>query len=207
MENSNDIHLVGSIPYSSSAEVFSEVSKQLGSHLCRIPDGETGDRTNWVAWQLPKILDNPSLVQAQATDDEYTQTKKVTLAPGHKADSLALADLGYAGAAINSYEEFSKMQIEGAIPQHCRFQVCLPTPVAVTHLYIAQDLQAEFEQVYERALLAELNLICTSIPNEKLSIQWDTAVESALLEGVMPTYMTKPMSYISTFANPKICRC
>lgn len=64
-------------------------------------------------------------------------------------------------------------------------------------MYIDQDVQADFERAYEQALLEELSLICKSIPNTKLSIQWDTAVEFALLEGVMPTYMTEPMKEIS----------
>ena len=37
-------HLVGSIPLGSTDEVFEMCGGELGSHLGRIPDGETGDR-------------------------------------------------------------------------------------------------------------------------------------------------------------------
>lgn len=42
--------------------------------------------------------------------------------------------------------------------------------------------RARFEPVYERALLAELNVILDAIPHDALAIQWDTAVEFGFIE-------------------------
>ena len=48
-----DVHLVGSVPGESAAEVFEKVSAALGPHLKRIPDGETGERADWIVWLEP----------------------------------------------------------------------------------------------------------------------------------------------------------
>ena len=40
------VHLVGSVPLENSRAVFTMASEILGQHLRRMPDGETGERTN-----------------------------------------------------------------------------------------------------------------------------------------------------------------
>ena len=45
------LHLVGSIPLASAEAVFTRISDSLGPHLCRLPDGETGERARWIYWQ------------------------------------------------------------------------------------------------------------------------------------------------------------
>ena len=73
-----------------------------------------------------------------------------------------------------------------------RFQVCLPTPLAVIHVrFIPRDQEA-VEQAYERQLLNELDGMLDAIPPEELAIQWDTAVEFAILEGLVPSFLADP---------------
>jgi len=183
------VHLVGSVPFDDCAQVFREVSAALGDRITRLPDGETGDRTNWVGWQLPKLLASPSLEIVGKDLDTYTPGDRVGLSDGADPDNLELDALGYAEAARDSYAVFARMKRSGEIPDHVRFQVCLPTPVAISHVYIDATLQAQFEAQYETRLLIELAEIVSAIPAGELAIQWDTAVEFALLEGVMPTYI------------------
>jgi hypothetical protein len=183
------VHLVGSVPLDDCEQVFREVSASLGDRLARIPDGETGERTNWVGWQLPRLLANPNLEIAGSDSDTYTGRERIGLSDGANPANLSLGDLGYADAAKASYAVFNRLQRSGEIPAHVRFQVCLPTPVAISHLFIASALQADFEAQYETRLLQELDDIVAAIPATELAVQWDTAVEFALLEGVMPTYI------------------
>ena len=42
------VHLVGSVPLDSAEEVFRRASAALGDRLRRIPDGETGPRSDWI---------------------------------------------------------------------------------------------------------------------------------------------------------------
>ncbi len=183
------VHLVGSVSFENSKEVFENVSAVLGQHLRRLPDGETGIRSNWVDWQLPILEQNPNLELFANDAYVYTQIKQLRLKQGCDSKNLDLTDLGYAEVALTSYREFSSLKESGVVPQHCRFQVCLPTPLATTHLYIDSSLQADFEPQYELKLLEDLKTILSMIPHEELAIQWDTAVEFALLEGVMPSYI------------------
>src|ERR1700682_6584315 len=44
-------HLNGSVPLENSAAVFRTVRSTLGARLRRVPDGETGVRSNWIGFQ------------------------------------------------------------------------------------------------------------------------------------------------------------
>ena len=57
----NTAHLVGSIPLNSSEEVFCSICDTIGSHVKRIPDGETGDRTNWIFFQRKMLANHPAM--------------------------------------------------------------------------------------------------------------------------------------------------
>lgn len=182
-------HLVGSVPYEDTTEVFTEVSSALGAYLRRIPDGETGARTNWVDWQLPRLAENPNLELVSNDAYEYTQVKQLNIKADADSKNLQLAESGYAQVALESYEQFKELKTTTETATHCKFQVCLPTPLATTHLYVVPELQADFEAQYETSILEDLDTILHEIPHSDLAIQWDTAVEFALLEGVMPTYI------------------
>ena len=183
------VHLVGSVPYDNSTEVFHNVEQHLGKHIKRLPDGETGIRTNWIDWQLTMLKENPNLQLVENDAFEYTQVHQLGLAPGGDSKHLQLGELGYARVALESFEEFSKLKSSGQIPQTHKFQVCLPTPLAISHIYVEPGLQADFEPQYEEQLLNDLDRLLSNIPHEELAIQWDTAVEFAVLEGIMPSYI------------------
>jgi len=48
------VHLVGSVPLQNAEEVFRTASSVLGNRLPRIPDGETGNRLQWIMYQYCK---------------------------------------------------------------------------------------------------------------------------------------------------------
>src|SRR6185437_2420998 len=64
-------HLVGSVPLADAAAVFQAASAILGAQLRRIPDGETGVRTNWIGWQLAVMAGNQSLEPVPVDPDKY----------------------------------------------------------------------------------------------------------------------------------------
>lgn len=181
------VHLCGSVPLADTAAVFEQVAKRLGSHISRIPDGETGDRDNWVVWQLPKLQNHPDLVTVPPPSPEYGPSERVRPAPGIDPATIELGPLGYAQAAAESWEIFQRMRERGVIAPGTRFQISLPTPIAVVGAFIAGP-QAELEIRYEAAVLAELAEIVDNIPHDSLAVQWDAAVEFALFEGVFPAW-------------------
>ena len=186
-------HLVGSVPLADSESVFRDVAEGLGTHLRRIPDGETGVRTNWTQWQFPLLQAVPQLEENDEANP-FVGSPRLQIRAGASIDDVALPELGYSRTAIESYAVFSQLRNEGVIGRHVKFQVCLPTPLAVVHLGVIPRDQEAVEQVYEERLLVELDEILEAIPAEDLAIQWDTAVEFALLEGLLDSLITDPES-------------
>jgi hypothetical protein len=169
--------LVGSIPLSSSEEVFREVASRIGPLVRRMPDGETGDRAGWTAWQTKVMEQTRGIARAGDRDVHGIPFPTYRVAPGNSPAEIAFPPLGYASAAKQSYRVFERLRAEGMSP-HARFQVSLPTPLAVVQAFFwgSPDLPAVC-QIYERQLLAELDEILATIPYEALSLQWDIAVE------------------------------
>ena len=171
------VHLVGSVPLDSTEAVFRYVCKALPGRLRRMTDGETGKRINFMDFQRelfpPHMVYRFSGPPAQVPQDEV----------GATIASLPTLQTGYDDAAIASYTVFCKLRTEGVIPPGVRFQVSLPT-VANVVAAIEAAYQAAIEPVYEEALLRALDRIQAEIPPHDLAVQWDTAVEFAMLEGL-----------------------
>jgi hypothetical protein len=192
--------LVGSVPLNSAEEVFRAVAGELGARVRRIPDGETGDRTGWVGFQIPMLaghesfeivpsgqpdaLDSDLDKVARAEGEDYT-LPVFALRPGARAEALRFGDLGYARSAIASYATFARLKDAGVIRPDTRFQVSLPTPLALLLLFVSSRDQLRVEPAYKAALLRELDQIGAVIPGSELAVQWDIAPELALLEGVL----------------------
>ena len=182
-----DIHLVGSIPLSSAREVFTICANALGDRVRRLPDGETGERSNWIAWQLA-VLDHSSQLEAiQGPAGRGWYGPLLRVRPGC-VEAVEFDRLGYADAARRSWSEFQQLQGEGVIGPAHRFQISLPTPLAVVAPFVEIDSQAVVEASYQSALVAELEEILDSIPYSRLAIQWDVAIEIAILEGLLPVH-------------------
>lgn len=183
--------LVGSIPLPDAETVFRESARQLGRHVRRLPDGETGSRAHWISWQLGVFKNTPGLESEMVTTG-YFRRERFRLKPGIDPASVKFPALGYADAAIESWKTFHALQSNGEVGAGLKFQVCLPTPMAPVQTYLFPDSQAALEPAYEAAMLAELDRILAAIPHGKLAIQWDTAIEFAVLEGVMPSFLANP---------------
>jgi hypothetical protein len=178
--------LVGSVPLESNEDVFRTAASILGNHLERIPDGETGDRLNWIGWQIAVFQQHPDLEPAPVDPEHYAPLPMSQLREGVEPPSLTFDTLGYSDAALESWAVFSQLQKEGAIPSTTRFQVTFPTPLAPITSFIHLDSQAAIEPAYEAAILRELAEVLEAIPHDKLAIQWDVAVEFGVLEGIWP---------------------
>lgn len=177
-------HLVGSINFDDAESTMRVAAEHLGSHLKRIPDGEVGERFHWIAFQPDRIAQAPGIVRVGDTPIplRMLDLRPVALAEGVRAADIALPPLGYADAALESWTVFDRLQREGTIPAGTRFQVSLPSPLGVVGSFVAEADRAEFEPVYETALAAELQRILDAIPHDRLAIQWDAALEFAIIE-------------------------
>jgi len=185
MESPVGAHLVGSIPLGSAEDVFRAAATTLGDRLRRMPDGETGPRSDWIVWQYPVFSALPQLEIATAGETSYRALPQLRLREGEAAEEMAFGKLGYAQTALASYDTFATLKRDGRIPQACRFLVSLPTPVAPVSAFVTADDQARVEPAYEAGMLEEVRQIVDGIPHDQLAIQWDARYEFAMLEGAM----------------------
>jgi methionine synthase II (cobalamin-independent) len=167
--------LVGSVPLESSSAVFEAVGTKLGNLIKRVPDGETGARTNWVVWQAD-VFKNAQGLEPGSTR-ELMGAYKFTLYRVKPGETVKFGPLGYAAAAIRSYEDFKRARSEGKLPAGTRFQVSLPTPIAVVMTFTEPEAIQQIWPIYEKRLNEEVAEIAKAIPHGDLAIQWDIAAE------------------------------
>ena len=179
------VHFNGSVNLADADSVMREIVSRVPSGLRRIPDGETGDRGNWIFFQMQKFLQSPLLVPARpldAADGDYEQLPQLRLANGVDPAQMKWPDLGYAEAYLESYKTFSALRAEGMIPGGVRFQVEYPTPLASIGGYIVPEQQQALLGSYEQAMFADLDRLLAAIPPSEVAVQWDVAVEFGVLE-------------------------
>ena len=190
MNNNNynsKVHLVGSIPLGSAEEVFQIVGEELSGCCNRIPDGETGERRNWIGWQINVFNNQEGLMKIENKERAYQLHPPYTFTPGFGVKDLDFSDLGFAREAIISFSKFSDQQRDGVLPENARFMVALPTPFAPVYSFISYNDQGSVLPIYEAAILNELYKITEAIPHKKLTIQWDVATEMSIFENVYGT--------------------
>ena len=180
------VHLVGSVPLGNAREVFETVSAALGRHLKRIPDGETGERSDWITWLEPAFADNPALEKSNELFRIHaTGTARIRyrLKPGKTVRDVSFGNLFYADIAKQSYAEFAELKRQGIVPNDCRLQIDLVPAHSVIWLFVAEDLQAAVDTIYNDALCREIDKLAAAIPHRDLAIQFDVAsAEFARLE-------------------------
>ena len=116
---SRNVHLVGSVPLANAHEVFVTVSAALGPRLLRIPDGETGERIDWIAHLEPLFANHPALEKSDEVFRLHPTAPGRTryrLRPGASEAGVTFGNLFYADVAIRSYQDFAQTQAAGKNP-------------------------------------------------------------------------------------------
>ena len=202
------VHLVGSIGLDSDDDVFRTVGRTLGRRVARVPDGEQGPRRLWISFQYPFLLANPFLrPDPGGAARKNSGFRLLTLAEGVKPSEVRFGELGYARDARASYLDFVAARERGDLPKNVRFQVCLPTPMAVIRGFCTGEHIDAIEAAYEKAMLREVETICRAIPHQDLCIQWDVCYEMIGYDGqpqdffppitVTPQQMVAPLGRLS----------
>ncbi|HLH67181.1 MAG TPA: hypothetical protein VKV27_15935 [Solirubrobacteraceae bacterium] len=176
-------HLCGSMNLPDPETVFRTVARISGDTVSRMPDGETGARQDWIMAQLPRLASNSALEPAPPAENDYRVLPAFRLR-GHARAAQLRFDLGYAQAATTSYPLFRRLKADGVIDERVRFQVSLPTPLAIALPFIAPEHREAVAPAIERAMAREVERIAASAPADQLAIQWDVAVEISHLEGL-----------------------
>jgi hypothetical protein len=187
----SDVLLVGSLPFDTAEEAFRAAGSLLHGHVAWLPDGEVGERVNWVG-MLPLVVfpKNPDLVETLAPGGELEQPDRDAERPPVEdlegiwswrvkaGRSVSFDDLAYGRFATDSYEVFRRLRGEGAIPEGVRFQVSLPAPHSAIDGFFEDNSQwPELYAAYLGGIRREIAKILEVVPAGELVIQWDAAWE------------------------------
>ncbi|HUK58063.1 MAG TPA: hypothetical protein VLV50_02445 [Stellaceae bacterium] len=174
----HDVYLVGSVPLANSEEVFAALSSAFGTRLRRMPDGETGKRLDWITWLEPVFAKS----LAFELSDEVFQLhataparRRYRLKSGKTLADFRIDTLFYADIANESYAVFRRLRDAGKIAAGTRFQVDLVPAHSVIWLFVAEELQAAVDPIYNDALACEIDKLAVAIPHQDLAIQFDVA--------------------------------
>lgn len=126
-------HLVGSIPASDTADAMALAVRSLGDDLDQLPDGETGERRNWIISMLETFRDHPVLELAKDGDwSDYDKTPRFKIKSGERLYGTHL-DLGITTAARRALPTYRRTRDElaagAASGRGPRFQVGIPGDV------------------------------------------------------------------------------
>jgi len=182
-EASNDmpgrnIYLVGSVPLASTAEVFERVSTAFGHRIARIPDGEVGARSDWVAHLEDLFRNNPDFERSNEAFSVHagaTRRYRYRLKPGKAPRDVIFGNLGYGDHARASYAQFVRLRDAGTIAAGTRFQVDLAPAHSVLWLFVVEGQQAALDPIYNAALAREIEAIAAAVPHDDLAVQLDIA--------------------------------
>ncbi len=181
-------HLVGSVGLTDSRAVFETVSDILGDSCARLPDGETGARGYWIRWQQQTFDRSPDL-EMELQDvrlpgfNDTIQRPFYRIRDGVDPKSIDLGEFGYAAEAIASYEVFKGLVAEGRIADGTRFQISIPTPVALVCGFVIPSAQLDVEPALEAGILRDVRRIQDEIPADQLCIQFDVCYEIVGADG------------------------
>lgn len=194
------VHLVGSVPLDNEEQVFTLLCDRLGPYLSRLPDGETGERARWIFWQRTMLANHPDMeVDTDAgalrllewDGSLLREMDLLRFRPGVDPAKVRF-DTGYDRANIASWRTFARLQKDGRIPGHLRYQVALPTPMSSAFMYVSPAAYEDYFPCYEASLLDALANILAVVPADKLSVQWDICQEVLVFEDYFPT---RPADY------------
>ena len=193
-----ELFLPGSLPCETAEQSFRIFGGALGQWLDYMPDGEVGTRRYWIDGIAYRVFNGHPEIETvkypapengvekwwpRGRTDEFGFRVK----PG--VSKVRFGDpgwrLGFARDAINSYALFRYMKKDGVVPQHVRFQVCIPLVFSAVRFFFPDEDVEKVVPGFTEATRAEVAKIVEMIPNDDLAIQWDLAVENRFVDTAM----------------------
>ena len=165
------VHLVGSVPLADARAVFTTVSAALGPRLKRIPDGETGERSDWITWLEPAFAENPALEKSDELFRVHaTGTARIRyrLQAGQDGQGRALRQsvlCRHRQSVIRGIRRAQARRAHSA--REVRFQIDLVPAHSVIWLFLQDDLHPPLDPVYNEALKREIDKIAAALPHER----------------------------------------
>jgi hypothetical protein len=157
-------HLVGSTPFADADEAIDIALDRLGGHLHTVPDGETGDRRNWIIHIIEALKAHPDLEVTREGDwSDYDQTPVFRVRKGHQltAASLDLQHVAPFQAAYPAFAARREAAVSAGVPGagDLAFQVGIPGDFDMALFVFGPTGPFRHRRAFTDATLAEIRQI------------------------------------------------
>jgi hypothetical protein len=180
-------HLVGSLPGASAYEAMSTAMKILGGRLHSLPDGETGERRNWIISIIENLRSHPDLELAKQGDwSDYDKTPRLKVRKGRTLYGANL-DFGHVDAARTSWPSFEQIRIEFERPS-LAYQSGVPGDLDLAMFTLGPLGALTNRRPFTEATLSEIKGV-RRITGDSTVFQIELPVELVLLAKAPPQAM------------------
>lgn len=158
-ETERKVHLVGTIPTDSTDSALRLVTETVGEVSTDwLPDGETGERQNWIGRLVEDLRDHPDLELSRDGDwSDYDTTTAYEVKKGHRFDYV---ELDYYEHFEQSWPRFQ--EVRTALGRDdLTFQVGVPGPIDLSFAAFGFDPVAGLRHIrpFEDATVLEVSRI------------------------------------------------
>lgn len=177
-------HLVGSLPGPDPATAMATALDVLGPFLRTLPDGETGERRNWVISIVEGLRDHPDLELAKPGDwSDYDRTPVMKVRRGRRLFGANL-DFGHTAAVADSFPQFRSAVADAGRPD-LAFQEGVPGDFDLAMFTLGPAGALRHRRAFTEATLTEIQRVAAVSGPETL-FQIEVPVELVLLAKAPP---------------------
>jgi len=169
------VHLMGSIPAANAEAAMREVLTRLGPHLRCLPDGETGERRNWIMHIIESFRAHPDLqVRTEGDWSGYDRVLTFRVRKGHTLRGESL-DFGHVVNVEENLPIFQRLRHELGRPDLI-FQVGIPGDLDMALFTLGPLGAFRHRRAFTEATVREINEISSVTANQVL-FQLEVPVE------------------------------
>lgn len=162
-----------------------------GQHVRSLPDGETGERRNWIVHIVEALAEHPDLERVCTGDwSDYDRRTRLRLRAGHRLRAETL-NLGYAAAFRDNLSLHRRLRARYGRPE-LPYQVGIPSDLDLA-LFVLGPIQAlRYRHVFTAATAAEIHAI-HALAGEEVLFQLEVPVE-LVLAAQIPRILRSPVA-------------
>jgi hypothetical protein len=150
-----EAHLVGSLPGATPAAAMATAVEILGPYLRTLPDGETGERRNWVISIVEGLKAHPDLEVRKGGDwSDYDNVPVLKVKSGRPLFGASL-DFRHVAAVRESFPEFQRVVAEFGRPD-ITFQEGVPGDFDLAMFTLGPAGALRHRRAFTEATLAEI---------------------------------------------------
>lgn len=168
---------MGSIPASSAKDALALMRDELGEYLGpTVPDGQVGDRGNWLRRIVERLRDHPQLEVAR--DGSWTDYSDIPVFRVRKGRRLQWVDLDYFEAFERSRPDFAEFNVAA----DRKPQIGIPSPAGIAYLAFGMNLARAGSKLapFREATIREIAAIHTRSDGEAV-FQLELPIEVATI--------------------------